>query len=84
MADSQSHQQLALFVTESKVISDPHLGRFNGQLADAIKNGYIQLGTPFVWGNELAVNVVKIDQRITDFTKKVLDIGLAQLAEAGL
>lgn len=84
MADSQSQQQLALFVTESKVICDVNLGRFNGQLADAIKNGYIQLGTPFVWGNELAVNVVKIDQRITDFTKKVLDIGLAQLAEAGL
>jgi hypothetical protein len=84
MADSQSHQQLALFVTESKVISEIHLGRFNNLLAQAIADGYIQLGTPFVWGNELAVNVVKIDQRITDFTKKVLDIGLAQLAEAGL
>lgn len=84
MADINTQQSLALFVTESKVICDGHLGRFNGQLADAIKNGYIQLGSPFVWGNELAVNVVKIDQRITDFTTKVLDIGLAQLAEAGL
>lgn len=84
MTDSQSQQQLALFVTESKVISEIHLGRFNNLLAQAIADGYIQLGTPFVWGSELAVNVVKIDQRITDFTKKVLDIGLAQLAEAGL
>lgn len=84
MSDAQSQQQLALFITESKVISDFNLGRFNGQIADAIKNGYIQMGTPFVWGNELAVNMVKIDPRITDFTKKVLDVGLAQLAEIGL
>lgn len=84
MADSQSQQQLTLFVTESKVICDINLGRFNNQLSDALNEGYIQLGTPFVWGNELAVNVVKIDQRITDFTKKILDIGLAQLAESGL
>ena len=84
MADTNTNQSLTLFVTESKVISDTHLDNFNSQLAAAIKNGYIQLGSPFVWGNELAVNVVKIDQRINDFTKKVLDIGLAQLAEAGL
>lgn len=84
MADTNTQQSLALFVTESKVICDINLGRFNNQLRDALNEGYIQLGSPFVWGNELAVNVVKIDQRITDFTKKVLDIGLAQLAEAGL
>lgn len=84
MADTNTQQSLTLFVTESKVICDISLGRFNNQLRDALNEGYIQLGSPFVWGNELAVNVVKIDQRITDFTKKVLDIGLAQLAEAGL
>lgn len=52
---------LALFVTESKVIGDINLFRFNGELAKALKEGYIQLGSPFVWGKELVVNVVKID-----------------------
>lgn len=83
MSDSQT-QQLTLFITESKVICDINLGRFNGQLAQALREGYIQLGSPFVWGNELAVNVVKIDERLSNLGKKLIDIGLAQLAELGM
>lgn len=84
MSDTNTQQSLALFVTESKVICDINLGRFNNQLREALNEGYIQLGSPFVWGNELAVNVVKIDERIMNFAKKVLDVGLAQLAELSL
>lgn len=84
MADTNTQQSLALFVTESKVVASQNLMEFNEQIATAIAQGYIQNGTPFMAGHYFAVNMIKVDDRLMSFVKKVLDIGLAQLAEAGL
>lgn len=83
MADA-SAQQLTMFIVESRVISHTNVGMFNNYLQKALDDGFIQHGTPFAWGDEIAVNVIKIDPRLMDMAKKLIDVGIAQLNEMGL
>ena len=80
MADN-NQQNLSLFIKESKIITDTGTVAFNRQLQAALDDGWLQNGNMFAVGNDLAVNVIRIDQRLVDFTQKILDVGLSQLAE---
>lgn len=78
MSDNQ--QNLSLFIKESRVITDCRISVFNTLLADALKSGWLQNGNMFAVGDEYAVNVIRIDQRLIDLTQQILDVGLSQLS----
>lgn len=80
MSDN-NQQNLALFIKESKIIADSGVVSFNRQLQAALNDGWMLHGNVFAVGNEYVVNLIRLDQRLVDFTQKILDVGMSQLSE---
>lgn len=73
----------ATLITESTVIAEDSLGRFNRQLAEALTNGWSQYGSVTVVGTRFVVNVVKFDPRYTKLVNTVLTVATLQLESLG-
>lgn len=78
-----SQLNVAALITDSKIIVENSVYRFNSQLADAIADGWTQHGAVFAIGNEYVVNVVKYDPRYTKLMNTVLALAALQLEELG-
>jgi hypothetical protein len=77
----QLQQNVGLFITDSKIISSTYIDTLNSRLATAINEGWVQFGAPFQFQDQLCVNVVKFDERIT----KLLNVAVTGvLAELGM
>lgn len=77
-----SQLNVAALITESKIIVEDSVYRFNSQLADAIAEGWTQHGAVVATGAYM-VNVVKYDPRYTKLMNTVLALAALQLEELG-
>jgi predicted methyltransferase len=73
----------AALITESKIIVKDSVYEFNGQLADALAEGWSQHGAVFAIGNEYVVNVVKYDPRYIKLVNTMLAVAALQIEELG-
>lgn len=74
-------QQVSLFVKESIVVSAANADDFNHVIAKFMENGWMTFGQMFAVGDKFAVNMVKLDPRLTGMVNKTIDLLLQQLGE---
>jgi hypothetical protein len=77
--------QAPLFINESRIIfssainTSVRVSEVNKQIAEALKEWWIQFGQPFSLEGTLCVNLVKFDERLTGMMEKMIGMLTTQL-----